>query len=169
MTDKIVELNEAKLIGLGASSGLVIRTLMADDMFMVLDFADKLDLTDKIIEFLEKQDEAKDALTKQAAYQFIIQNNPGSKEAKAAAKDLEAITNEISKQSFDVIGQVVKLLLGNLKTIKTELNGFLANILVGDYTAETVGQLPLGQYVGLLRDFFEVTKSELKQLFTLSK
>lgn len=144
---------------------LKIRTLMADDMFTALAFADKLELTDKIINFLEQRDQAKDITAKQIGYQLIIEKNPGSKEAKQAEKDLEGISADISKQSFDIIGQVVKMILSNLKMIKTELNTFLADILEGEYTAEDVGKLPLAQYIGLIKDFFEVAKVELSELF----
>lgn len=146
---------------------LKIRTLMADDMFTVLAFADKLELTDKIIGFLEQRDQAADVLAKQVGYKLIIDKDPGSKEAKQAEKDLAAVSAQISKQSFDIIGQILKMVMSNLKTIKTELNAFLADILEGDFTAEEVGKLPLSQYMRVLRDFFEVTKTELKELFTL--
>ncbi|MDA9472642.1 hypothetical protein [Enterococcus sp. 5H] len=152
---------------MASKKDLKIRTLMADDMFTVLAFADKLELTDKIIGFLEQRDQAADVMAKQVGYKLIIEKDPGSKEAKQAEKDLEAVSAQISKQSFDIIGQILKMVMSNLKTIKTELNAFLADILEGDFTAEEVGKLPLSQYVRLLRDFFEVTKTELKELFTL--
>lgn len=148
-----------------AKKQLKIRTLMADDMFTVLAFAEKLELTDKIINFIEERDQAKDIMKKRIGYQLIIEKNPGSKEATKAEKELESITDDISEQSFDIIGQVVKMILSNLKMIKTELNTFLADILEGEYTAEDVGKLPLAQYIGLIKDFFEVAKVELSELF----
>ena len=160
--EAVANLEKPKVV---LTSGLAMRELQGDDIFTVFAMLDKMGVANKLTEFLKQREDSRDILVKRAGYQVIIDKDPKSKEGQKALKEIEKITANINDQSFDIIGDGIKLVLANLNTIKKELNAFLSSVLVEPKTAEEVGKLPIKTYIGLVKDFF--VKPELKDLFEL--
>ena len=142
---------------------LEMRELQADDLFTVLQIADKLQIADEVVALIKQQEEGKDLTTKKNLLAVVIAKNPDSKEGKQAQKDLEKVTVELNDRSFDVIGGVIKLVLRNINNAKKDINQLLADLT--NKKVEEIEKMNMIYYMRLLKDFFG--KEELKEVFTM--
>lgn len=142
--------------------GYSMRELEANDVFKILDIINILNVTDLVNDFLQKKDIAK-IKSQKAKELAIVAGGKDEKQKEALADQIKDIQEEISAQSFDLVGKAVKYILANHKSIKTELNSLLAD-LTGK-TPEEIGKTNIVTYALLVKDFF--LKPELREVFEL--
>ena len=111
---------------------------------------------------MQKKDIAK-IKSQKAKELAIVAGGKNEKQKEALADQIKGIQEEISAQSFDLVGKAVKYILANHKSIKTELNSLLAD-LTGK-TPEEIGKTNIVTYALLVKDFF--LKPELREVFEL--
>lgn len=142
--------------------GYSMRELEANDVFKILEIINILNVTDLVNDFLQKKDIAK-IKSQKAKGLAIVAGGKNEKQKEALADQIKGIQEEISAQSFDLVGKAVKYILANHKSIKTELNSLLAD-LTGK-TPEEIGKTNIVTYALLVKDFF--LKPELREVFEL--
>lgn len=142
--------------------GYSMRELEANDVFKILEIINILNVTDLVNDFLQKKDIAK-IKSQKAKELAIVAGGKDEKQKEALADQIKGIQEEISAQSFDLVGKAVKYILANHKSIKTELNSLLAD-LTGK-TPEEIGKTNIVTYALLVKDFF--LKPELREVFEL--
>lgn len=142
--------------------GYSMRELEANDVFKILEIINILNVTDLVNDFLQKKDIAK-IKSQKAKELAIVAGGKNEKQKEALADQIKGIQEEISAQSFDLVGKAVKYILANHKSIKTELNSLLAD-LTGK-TPEEIGKTNIVTYALLVKDFF--LKPELREVFKL--
>lgn len=142
--------------------GYSMRELEANDVFKILEIINILNVTDLVNDFLQKKDIAK-IKSQEAKELAIVAGGKDEKQKEALADQIKDIQEEISAQSFDLVGKAVKYILANHKSIKTELNSLLAD-LTGK-TPEEIGKTNIVTYALLVKDFF--LKPELREVFEL--
>ncbi|WP_195515573.1 hypothetical protein [Enterococcus dispar] len=142
--------------------GYSMRELEANDVFKILEIINILNVTDLVNDFLQKKDIAK-IKSQKAKELAIVAGGKNEKQKEALADQIKGIQEEISAQSFDLVGKAVKYILANHKSIKTELNSLLAD-LTGK-TPEEIGKTNIVTYALLVKDFF--LKPELREVFEL--
>ncbi|WP_368259434.1 hypothetical protein [Enterococcus sp. 2201sp1_2201st1_C11_2201SCRN_220225] len=142
--------------------GYSMRELEANDVFKIIEIINILNVTDLVNDFLQKKDIAK-IKSQEAKELAIVAGGKDEKQKEALADQIKDIQEEISAQSFDLVGKAVKYILANHKSIKTELNSLLAD-LTGK-TPEEIGKTNIVTYALLVKDFF--LKPELREVFEL--
>ncbi|MFZ8764790.1 hypothetical protein [Enterococcus diestrammenae] len=142
--------------------GYSMRELEANDVFKILEIINILNVTDLVNDFLQKKDIAK-IKSQKAKELAIVAGGKDDKQKETLANQIKDIQEEISAQSFDLVGKAVKYILANHKSIKTELNSLLAD-LTGK-TPEEIGKTNIVTYALLVKDFF--LKPELREVFEL--
>lgn len=142
--------------------GYSMRELEANDVFKILEIINILNVTDLVNDFLQKKDIAK-IKSQKAKELAIVAGGKDEKQKETLANQIKDIQEEISAQSFDLVGKAVKYILANHKSIKTELNSLLAD-LTGK-TPEEIGKTNVVTYALLVKDFF--LKPELREVFEL--
>lgn len=142
--------------------GYSMRELEANDVFKILEIINILNVTDLVNDFLQKKDIAK-IKSQKAKELAIVAGGKNEKQKEALADQIKGIQEEISAQSFDLVGKAVKYILANHKSIKTELNSLLAD-LTGK-TPEEIGKTNIVTYALLVKGFF--LKPELREVFEL--
>lgn len=156
---------------------LEMRELSAKDTFAVLRLAKKMGISNSIVGLFKQQEKANDLmseqkalLAKKVAWQLILEKNPDSKEAKKAQVDIEnaderlsELTDILNEESFDLIMEVVEMVISNLDGLENELYKFLGSLC--DKSPEDFSNISLIDFVGVLKGFFE--KPELKQVAEL--
>lgn len=142
--------------------GYSMRELEANDVFKILEIINILNVTDLVNDFLQKKDIAK-IKSQKAKELAIVAGGKDEKQKETLANQIKDIQEEISAQSFDLVGKAVKYILANHKSIKTELNSLLAD-LTGK-TPEEIGKTNIVTYALLVKDFF--LKPELREVFEL--
>lgn len=142
--------------------GYSMRELEANDVFKILEIINILNVTDLVNDFLQKKDIAK-IKSQKAKELAIVAGGKDEKQKETLANQIKDIQEEISAQSFDLVGKAVRYILANHKSIKTELNSLLAD-LTGK-TPEEIGKTNIVTYALLVKDFF--LKPELREVFEL--
>lgn len=141
------------------SINLEMREISGGDLFTIIDIINKLDVIDKI-----------EALMKESQKEVLkVQDKMVSKYVKEHGEDydekelMEWLNEqpEAKNLSLSVGVKAFKLVVQNLTNAKTEINTLLAN-LTGN-SKKDINDLPLPQYMTLLKDFF--TKEELSEVF----
>lgn len=144
-------------------SGFDMRELNGEDIFKVLDIAERLNLADTVLEFMAKKDEAELQQQKVAGYATIAADSKDNNKVVEMQSKITDIQKEVSANSLDIIGKIVKLVLSNLDKIKPELNGLLGDLT--DKTADEISKTNIVTYTLLIKAFF--SKPELKELSEL--
>lgn len=145
-------------------AGYEMRELQADDLFLVLEIAERLNLADMVIEFFEQRDKAAIKVDQAKGFALIAaENTENVSKVEEMQGRISSIQEELSGSSFEIIGKVIKIVLSNLAVIKTELNQLLAN-LTGK-TVEEINRMNLVTYTLLIKSFF--AKPELQELSEL--
>ncbi|MCH4167680.1 MAG: hypothetical protein LKF42_00375 [Streptococcaceae bacterium] len=174
MSEKVVELTEEQIEAKDVKKaaklnkiterllGYKMRELQADDIFKIVEMANKLDVTDLITEFLAKKDAAK-IQGQKAQGLAVIAGKSDEAQKESLTDQIKSIQEDISAQSFDLVGKAAKYILSHSSEIQIELNSFLAD-LTGK-TTEEIGKTPLVTYALLVKSFF--SKPELREVFEL--
>jgi len=141
-----------------------MRELQADDLFLVLEIAERLNLAEVVMEFFEQRDKATIKTDQAKGFALIAaESTENLSKVQEMQGKIASIQEDLSKSSFEIIGKIVKLVLSNIQAIKVELNQLLANVL--DKKVEEIGQMNLVTYTLLVKAFF--AKPELKELSEL--
>jgi hypothetical protein len=119
-------------------------------------------VTDLITEFLAKKDAAK-IQGQKAQGLAVIAGKSDEAQKESLTDQIKSIQEDISAQSFDLVGKAAKYILSHSSEIQIELNSFLAD-LTGK-TTEEIGKTPLVTYALLVKSFF--SKPELREVFEL--
>lgn len=143
--------------------GYHMRELTGEDIFLVLDIANRLNLADMVLEFMEKRDEASIKQQQALGFAEIASESEDVNKVKEMQEKIAKIQSDVSKNSFAYIGKAVKLVLNNLNTIRPALNDLLAN-LTGK-TVDEIERTNIVTYTLLIKAFF--SKPELKELLEL--
>lgn len=145
-------------------AGYEMRELQADDLFLVLEIAERLNIADMVIEFFEQRDKAAIKVDQAKGFALLAaENTENVSKVEEMQGKISSIQEELSGSSFEIIGKIIKLVLSNLQVIRTELNQLLAN-LTGK-TVEEINQVNLVTYTLLIKSFF--AKPELQELSEL--
>lgn len=144
-------------------SGYDMRELNGEDIFKVLDIAERLNLADTVMEFMAKRDEAELQQQKVAGYATIAAESQDKNKVVEMQSKITDIQKDVSANSLDIIGKIVKVVLKNLDKIKPEMNGLLGD-LTGK-TADEISKTNIVTYTLLIKAFF--LKPELKELSEL--
>lgn len=145
-------------------SGYPMRELQADDLFLVLEIAERLNLADMVIEFFEQRDKAAIKADQVKGFALIAaENTQDINKVEEMQSKVANIQKELSESSFEIIGKIIKLVLSNIKVIRKELNQLLANLT--NKQIEDIDKMNLVTYTLLIKAFF--AKPELKELSEL--
>lgn len=145
-------------------AGYQMRELQSDDLFLVLEIAERLNLADLVMEFFEQRDKAAIKNDQIKGFALIAAEDVSNEsKVKEMQNKIGKIQEELSQSSFEIVGKIIKIVLSNIQVIKTELNQLLAN-LTGK-TVEEINRMNLVTYTLLIKTFF--AKPELKELSEL--
>lgn len=142
--------------------GYKMRELQANDIFKIIEIVNILNVTELVTDFLKQKDAAK-IQTQKAQGLALIASNKDESQQESFTDQIKSIQEEISAQSFNFVGKAANFILVHSNEIKTELNGFLAD-LTGK-TPEEIGETNIVTYSLLVKDFF--LKPELKEVLEL--
>lgn len=136
---------------------LKMRELRGSDTFKVLTLINKLGVTD-----LVKKVFTGDSMDELVALKGHLDKKPTKKEQEAIQKATEG-------EGLDLIIELVEVATNKLPLIEQDLNKFLGELT--DTDADTIGNLPIGDYFGLIKEFFakEELKSFLSSISSLMK
>lgn len=111
-----------------------IRTLKSEDLFTMLRIIDKIGVNDLTDSFFKKN-----------IMQFLFEKTKEEEE-----------NNEESKSaivSYQITLNIVSVIVGNLNKAKSDIFEFIADLT--DEKVETIEQLPLAQFIKLVREIIQ--------------
>ncbi|MDT2801941.1 hypothetical protein P7H56_06600 [Vagococcus lutrae] len=137
---------------------LEMRELKGDDLFTLLGIVGKLDIKDEFIKMFEDNVDA----TPKVVPMDHKKKEPTKKELELQAKAKAKAEKEAQKRGMEVAANMLQKVLLNIKSIKPEINGLLADLT--DKEVAEIQDLNLKDYTALLVDFFK--KKELADFFS---
>lgn len=137
---------------------LEMRELKGDDLFTLLAIIGKLDVKDEFINLFEKNIESAEKVVPLNAQ--IKRANKSRAEKIDAAK--EKADKEATKRGIEMGAAMLQKVMLNLKDIKSDINGLLAELT--GVSIQEISALGLKEYTTLLVDFFK--KPELADFFS---
>ncbi|MGL3114846.1 hypothetical protein [Enterococcus faecalis] len=137
---------------------LVMRELKGDDLFTLLAIVGKLDVKDEFINLFEKNIES--------AEKVVPLDHKSKEPTKAEQKKIDAAKEkadkEATKRGIEMGAAMLQKVMLNLKDIKSDINGLLAELTGA--SVQEISALGLKEYTTLLVDFFK--KPELADFFS---
>lgn len=137
---------------------LEMRELKGDDLFTLLGIVGKLDIKDEFIKMFEDNADA----TPKVVPMDFKKKEPTKKELEQQAKAKAKAEKEAQKRGMEAAANMLQKVLLNIKSIKPEINGLLADLT--DKEVEEIQDLNLKDYTALLVAFFK--KKELGDFFS---
>lgn len=137
---------------------LEMRELKGDDLFTLLSIVGKLDIKDEFIKMFEDNVDA----TPKIVPMDFKKKEPTKKELEQQAKAKAKAEKEAKKRGMEAAANMLQKVLLNIKSIKPEINGLLADLT--DKEVEEIQGLNLKDYTALLVAFFK--KKELGDFFS---
>lgn len=138
-----------------------MRELRGDDLFTMLSIIGNLEIEDEIKELIETNIEA-DAEKKVINLQDKKDKKPTKKEAEKLELDKIQQEKADALRSSQFGADLIAKLIRNANKLKDDINPFLAELTETD--EKTIRELPLTEYIGLIKAFFE--KEDLKDFFS---
>lgn len=135
-----------------------MRELKGDDLFTLLGIVGKLDIKDEFIKMFEENVD----VTHKVMPMDHKKKEPTKKELESQAKAKAKAEIEAQKRGMEVAANMLQKVLLNIKSIKPEINGLLADLT--DKEVAEIQDLNLKDYTALLVAFFK--KKELADFFS---
>ncbi|NSU27876.1 hypothetical protein HRG89_04530 [Enterococcus faecalis] len=137
---------------------LEMRELKGDDLFTLLTIVGKLDVKDEFINLFEKNIESAE---KVEPFDHKTKE-PTKAEQKKIDAAKEKADKEATKRGIEMGAAMLQKVMLNLKDIKSDINGLLAELTGA--SVQEISALGLKEYTTLLVDFFK--KPELADFFS---
>lgn len=140
-----------------------MRELKGDDLFTLLGIVGKLDIKDEFIKMFEDNvDATPKVVPMDHKKKEPTKKEPTKKELELQAKAKAKAEKEAQKRGMEVAANMLQKVLLNIKSIKPEINGLLADLT--DKEVAEIQDLNLKDYTALLVAFFK--KKELADFFS---
>ena len=137
---------------------LEMRELRGDDMFSLLAIIGKLDIRDDFVKVFETNVEASEKVVPMDHQA----KKPTKKEQEALDKAAKEAEKAVQRRGMEAVANILQKVLLNIKTIKFEINEFLADLT--GLTVQEITELGLKEYTGLIVAVFK--KPERKDFFS---
>jgi len=136
---------------------LELRELKGSDLFTLLTIVGKLDVKGEFVKMFEKNIETTEVVTLDHQQKKPTKAELKKMEEAQRKQDLEA-----QRRGMEMMAAIVQKTLSNIKSVKTDINLFLAELTGSDVS--TIENLGIKEYTTLIVTFFQ--KPELADFFS---